>query len=233
MKNNNKRIIYWITSSVAVFVLGFGIVTGTNILNNSQVQNKFYEIASKNELNDNTVENNKIEKDDIININSYQLLSNASLTNITDMDIDGKWVETDIFQDFKNLSNIKFPEELVNVRQGKTYVRANENDEEYSKVESYSLSASATNGNNASVQINISKDRYPLNCYWNYDDVKDKESSFINNTEVKLFIGKNGEDNTKISGIAFFEYDGYKYRIEVYKITQDEFLDIIKAIVKY
>lgn len=230
-KSKNKRMIYLITSSVAVFVLGFGIVIGTNILKNNQISNESYEIASKNELNDKNVENDEIEKEEVININSYQLLDSASLANVADMDIDGKWVEDDIFKDFKNLSNIKFPEELVNIRQGKTYVRADENDEEYSKIEFYSLIAGATNGNNASVQINISKDRYPINCYWNYDDVKDKESSFINNTEVKLFIGKNAEDETKISGVAFFEYDSYKYRIEVYKITQDEFLDIIKAIV--
>lgn len=229
MKNNkNKKIIYWITSSVAVFVLVFGVVIGTNILNNSQVQNKYYEIASKNELNDKNIKNNEIEKEDIININSYQLLSNA---NIADIDIDGKWVDSNLLQDFKTLSNIKFPKELVNIRQGKIYIRADENDEEYSKLSSYSLSASATNGNNANIQINISKENFVLNCYWNYDDIKDRPSSFINNTEVKLFMSENSEDKTRVSGVAFFEYNDYKYRIEVYKITQDEFLDIIKTIV--
>ena len=40
MKNKkSKKIIYAITSSAAVFVLGFGIILGTNRLNNNQVQN--------------------------------------------------------------------------------------------------------------------------------------------------------------------------------------------------
>ena len=35
----NKKIIYWLTSCVAVFILGFGIIIGTNRFNNNQVQN--------------------------------------------------------------------------------------------------------------------------------------------------------------------------------------------------
>lgn len=233
MKNNkNKIIIYWITSSVAVFVLVFGAIIGTNIFNKSQVPSEFYKIASKNELNDKNIENNEfneIEKEDIININSYQLAS--QLTSIADMDIDGKWIDSDLSQELQNLKNINFPTYLVNIRQGKIFVKSNENDKEYSKLSSYFLIASATNGNNANVQINISIDEYAINCYWNYDDLKDKESSFINNTEVKLFMSENSEDKAKISGIAFFEYDNYKYRIEVYKISQDEFIEIIRTIV--
>lgn len=230
MKNNkNRKIIYWITSSVAVFVLGFGIVIGTNILNNNQVQNKTYEIASKNELNSKDSEINQIEREDIININSYQLAN--QLTNIADMNIDGKWIDSDLSQEFQNFNNINFPTYLVNIRQGKLYVKSNKEDEDYSKLSLYSLIAYTTNGNNANVQIDISIDEYPINCYWNYDDIKDKESSFINNTEVKLFMSENSEDETKISGIAFFEYDNYKYRIEVYKIGQEEFIDIIRTIV--
>lgn len=230
MKNNkNKKIIYWITSSVAVFVLGFGVVIGTNILNNIQVQNKTYEIASKNELNSKDSKINQIEREDIININSYQLAN--QLTSIADMNIDGKWIDSDLSKEFQNLNNINFPTCLVNIRQGKLFVKSNKDDKDYSKLLSYGLTASATNGDNANVQINISIDEYAISCYWNYDDIKDKESSFINNTEVKLFMSQNSEDKTKISGIAFFEYDNYKYRIEVYKISQDEFIDIIRSIV--
>lgn len=37
--NKSKKLIYCITSSVAVFILGFGIIIGTNRFNNNQVQN--------------------------------------------------------------------------------------------------------------------------------------------------------------------------------------------------
>lgn len=45
MKNKKSRkIIYGITSSAAVFILGFGIIIGTNTFNNNQVQNNPYGI---------------------------------------------------------------------------------------------------------------------------------------------------------------------------------------------
>ena len=120
MKNTkSKKIFYWVTSSVAVFILGFGVIIGTKNLNNIQIQNKTYEISSKNELNNKDNEINQIE--DIININSYGLAS--QLTSIADMDIDGKWVDSDLSQELQNLKDINLPTYLVNFRQGKVFVK--------------------------------------------------------------------------------------------------------------
>ena len=41
----SRKIIYGITSSAAVFILGVGIIIGTNTFNNSQIQDNHYEIA--------------------------------------------------------------------------------------------------------------------------------------------------------------------------------------------
>lgn len=41
----NRKIIYGITSSAAVVILGFGIIIGTNTLNNNQAQNNPYGIS--------------------------------------------------------------------------------------------------------------------------------------------------------------------------------------------
>lgn len=220
-----QNVIYWITSCAAVFILGFGIIITVNQLNNNQIH---YEIAQNDELDNK--DNETEQREDVININSYQLAN--QVTSIADMTIDGKWIDCDLSQEFPNIKDIKFPTYLSSINQGKVFGKLDKNDKDYSKLLLYSLVAGTSDGNNAYVQIDISIDNYAQNCYWNYDDIKDKESSFINNTEVKLFMSENSEDKTKISGIAFFEYDNYKYRIEVYKISQDEFIEIIKTLTK-
>ena len=75
MKNKKSRkIIYGITSSAAVFILGFGIMIGTNTFNNNQVQNNPYGIS---DFNKNKEETLKTE------LNIYKV---ASLTS-ADMDV--------------------------------------------------------------------------------------------------------------------------------------------------
>ena len=78
MKTTNKRkIIYGITSSAAVFILGFGIIIGTNTFNNNQGQNNTHYGIS--DLQD--VKNNKESLKTELNI--YRV---ASLTS-SDMDV--------------------------------------------------------------------------------------------------------------------------------------------------
>ena len=68
---------------------------------------------------------------DIININSYA--SNDIY------DIDSKWLDTNLMEEFKFLNNIYIPEFLKETRQGKIYVRDGRDDENYSKFNQYSI----------------------------------------------------------------------------------------------
>lgn len=222
-EKKRRKLAYGLTSSAAAVVLVTGIIVGTGTIEDG-ISN---EIVAKK---DNDIELNQVIEKDSININSYQIVS--QVMNIgARMDIDGKWTDSDVRQEFPNIKNINLPEYLNTIRQGKIFVKSNKNDSEYCKLSSYVFMASGGNENNANVEINISQDKYAINCYWNYEDFKDTESSFISNVEVKIFVRQNPEDKTKISGIAFFEFDNYKYRIESYKISQNEFIDIIRSIV--
>ena len=81
----NKKIIYWLTSCVAVFILGFGIIIGTSKLNNNQIQNNPYEIAD--------LQSNKLNKNEALeiklNINKIKKMSATSL----DADVESILIE--------------------------------------------------------------------------------------------------------------------------------------------
>lgn len=57
-------------------------------------------------------------------------------------------------------------------------------------------------------------------------------SSIINGQEVKLFKTENFFDKSKINAEAYFEHDGYKFYIESHRIVENDFINIIKAILK-
>ena len=160
---------------------------------------------------------------DIININSYA--SNDIY------DIDAKWVDTNLMEEFKFLNNIYIPKFLKETRQGKIYVRDGRDDENYSKFNQYSIiffDDSEQLGK--SVSINFSKEKLLPNCIPSGIDLE--EESIINNTKVKLFATELLKiDPAKICGEAYFECNDYKIDIQVYRITEDEFIEIVKSII--
>ena len=86
-------------------------------------------------------------------------------------------------------------------------------------------------GNNApSTEIIFTKENKILQCMIQKEN--DLLSSIINGQEVKLFKTENFFDKSKINAEAFFEHDGYKFYIESHRIVENDFIDIIKAILK-
>ena len=63
MSNKNKKTIYWIASVCAVCVIGFGIIIGTNPLNNKEIENNIY--AEENVEQEKIVTELKINKIEI------------------------------------------------------------------------------------------------------------------------------------------------------------------------
>ena len=57
----SRKIIYGITSSAAVFILGVGIIIGTNTFNNNQVEDNPYGISDLQDIKKNKVEALKTE----------------------------------------------------------------------------------------------------------------------------------------------------------------------------
>ena len=57
-------------------------------------------------------------------------------------------------------------------------------------------------------------------------------SSILNGKEVKLYKSQNMYDESKIDGYAFFEKDGYKFYINAHKINEEDFVNVVKSILK-
>lgn len=167
------------------------------------------------------IQEEKVE--DTININSY-FSSNDTY------DIDAKWIDADLMQEFNFLNNIYIPQNLQKQRQGKIYVRDGWDDENYSKFKQYSIIFfDDSEKENIDVSIDFSKEELLPDC--TPSGIDSAEESIINNIKVKLFAVELKRDSTKISGEAYFEYNGYKFDIQVYRITKDDFMQIVKSII--
>lgn len=211
MKNNkNKKIIYWITSSAAVFILGFGIIIGTNTFNNTNVQNPDYKIADLNQDKQNKEETLKID----LQINEIHKIGEAK--------IDGKIESISID---KIPEKIKFMERIVvpqNFKQKeiyKVYIRSNPDIRKYDLLHDYVFSYQKDEEH--SIRIVLSTVGKPLRDY--HIDNADK-------------ISKIGDIELKISGgekiyIASFKIKNIYFDIETDGITENELVELLKSII--
>lgn len=220
-KSNNKKIIYTISSICAVFVLCIGIAVNMKLPKNN---NNDIQIATKNDNNKYVEElesNINEEKEDSIIFNSGTIKSSA--------DIDGKFEEIDLKQEFDFIDKIVISDNLKLVRQGKVFVKPNSKSVEYSKLRQYVLMYyEETDKDPSFIEITFTTEEKVLGCM--LPDEADMNSSIINGKEVKLFKGDYLGDRNKIVGNAFFEISGYKFFIEAHKTDENEFLDTVKSI---
>lgn len=219
MKNsNNKKVIYTISSLCAVFVLCIGIVVNMEL----QTNDNDIQISTKNDNKYVDLEENKNE-----NVEDSIIFNSGTIKEIAD--IDAKFEETDVMQEFNFINEISIPEDLKLTRQGKVFVKPNPENIEYSKLRQYVLMYyEKTDEDPACIEITFTIENKVLGCM--LPDERDMQSSIINGKEVKLFKGEYLGDRTKIVGNAFFEMNGYKFFVEAHKTDENEFLNTVKSI---
>lgn len=205
--NKNKKMIYWISSVAAVFVLVLGIFIGTNNISNNPSQNPTYQIADNKE-NKEKEENEKVE----LNINKVE---NPKLAKI---DADVKNVNITNIPD--TLANIKIPTDLDSKNYKAIYVK-DENTGKYDKLYNYELSYTNTQNNQRSIMIAFSDTNKPLRDY--YFEIKAKTST-IGNTELEIYQYEN-------SYLVMFEHHNYKFDIETTGITENELVELLQSII--
>ena len=105
-------------------------------------------------------------------------------------------------------------------------------DKDYSKLYQYSVTCYTTGGKyieGSFIDIEFSKNEI-LHClYYNMEEV---EESIINNVPVKIFAHEEKQDKSKIGGYASFKYNDYNVDIEVNMITLEDFIKVIRSIIK-
>ncbi len=224
-KVRNKKIIYGITSSVAMLVLCISIVINYN----KPINNK-NELGKVDNSNVENVSNEKeVAQNDNIIFNAESIKNVASISGKL-VDVDGEWKDTNIEEKFGFIKNIDILKQYGHLRQGMVYVKENAEDTKYSKLQQYELIYYMDGNNAPSTEIIFTKENKILQCM--LPNENNLLSSIINGYEVKLFKTKNFFDNSKVNAQAYFEYNGYKFYIESQRIDENNFIDIIKSILK-
>ena len=208
----NTILKYSITTICLVFVIAVG----------AKINSKYFMTKRAEEIPNQA----EIAQDDIIKINNTAIQLEA-------LDIDAKFVEKDLKKEFDFMKNIYIPDYCMeNYRQGEIYVRENIEDDAYSKLYQYSVSYYTSGGEykeDSGINIEFSKNEI-LHClYYNMEEV---EESIINNVPVKIFAHEEKQDKSKIGGYASFKYNDYNFDIEVNMITLEDFIKVIRSIIK-
>ncbi len=211
MKNKmNKKIIYGITSSAAVFILGVGIIVGTNTFNNTNIPNQNYGIADLEQGNQNSGESLKID----LQINELKDIGLAKF------DINVENINEDkLPEEYKFIENITVPQEFKLIETYKRYIRSNQDIKKYDLLRDYVFGYKKDDEN--SIQIAISTIGEPLRDY------------YIENNEK---ISTIGDINLKISQykdmyIVSFKLENNYFDIETSGITENELVTLLESII--
>lgn len=207
-KMRNKKIIYTLTSGVAVFSLFIVICISYNKPNINKISK-----SNVSQIQD-------VENEDHI------IFNNKSIKNV--LDVDGNWRDENIEEKFGFIKNIDVLKQYEHLRQGIVYVKENIEDTDYSKLQQYQLIYYMDGNNAPSTEIVFTKENKILTCM--LPEENDFTNSNISGNKVKLFKTEHFEDKSKINGEAFFEHDGYKFYIESQRIDENDFINIVKAI---
>ena len=173
----------------------------------------------KKVIEDNIIFNNISIVDGYTSINAYPVKD----------DVDARAVDSNLLEKFSFLNNLIVPDEYEIDSMHEVYVKENRDSKEYNKVWQYMVSYMAPYevGEDIykTIGITFTKEDEMLTCYM--IDWKSFPKSTINGIDVGIY----NSDNTP--GImAFFEYDGYKFYIKSYHLSQDEFVNLVKSIIK-
>lgn len=224
----NVKLKYVLTPAIAFSIVLTGIVMINNYDNKTGLEiakdNETIETPMNNESNeDNKFEDNQIQiaKEDNITFSNNNMRSSVA--------IKAKSVKINVISDFEFLENLSIPKEYELKEQLSLYKGENTNDTEYKKLWQYELHYLASNSNDSEIEKNINivftKEDYILAC--NTLKTENLPISTINGKDIYLF-----KSNNDLGKQAFFEYKGYKFFIESTKLTENEFVDLIKSIIQ-
>ena len=219
MDNMEKYKKFIVPGCLVTLILICGIV----IFNNSSKSLKNTEDnSSQKEEQKQNVPDNIIFNDAIVSDNSASIDAHPVYT-----DIDGSAVEKNLLGKFSFLSNLNIPHDYELKRMFELYVRGDNDSSDYNKLWQYDVYFTTANvepGVTKEIGIIFTQEDYILSCYeFNWNDFP---KSTINGIDVGLY------SDGIVTNEAFFEYEGYKIYVKSNDITKDEFINLIKSMIK-
>ena len=215
-KHINKKWIYILTPAIT-----FSIVLIFAIYTNNTIKDANLLLAKNNQIQ------NKEINDDRKLVNNDSIVFNNHLIQLSD--IDGKSEKMDVISNFRFLNELKIPEKYSLLNQYALYEKEDLNESEYTKLWQYTINyqiqGSNVNDVPSDIEITFTKEDHILGCM-----LPKKESfeiSKIYNNNIYLF---NSDKGTTMQ--AYFEYEGYKFFIESFKLNENEFVELIKSIIQ-
>lgn len=207
----NRQIMYWITSSAAVFVLGIGLIIGRNNLKNTDgLKSQNYEIA---ELSQNEPELSVSQ--DIDNPNNE-----LEETKMAKIDADKKKKEVgDLPEKIKFMKNISIPEDFKQQDIYEIYTNSNPKDRKYDLLHDYVFNYKKDDDNEIKIALSMLEE--PIRDYW-YDE--ENKKSKIEDVDVNISQYQN-------LFIVTFKIDNIYFDIEANGITENQLINIIKSII--
>lgn len=224
MKNNkNKKLVYGITSSVAIFILGFGMIMVTNTSHNLDNIYQNYEISNLEKGKQNVDEDLKIN----LQINKIGQIAEEKIDGQIETELDAKAENIDL----ENIDIEKLPDQFkiiknINVPQGfklnnmyKVYIKSNIEIKKYDLLHDYVISY--VKDKEHDIRISISTIGKPLR---DYSVEGNNKISTIKDVELKIYQYNELYMST-------FKIKDMYFDIEANGITQDELLELLQSII--
>lgn len=209
-KNQDKKIVYWISSAVAVFILTFGIFIGTKNINNDSNPSESLDIATKkDEFSQIELHINKMDYAMATDIDASLVRLDGEIEQIQGLD-----------NKFKFINNIKVPNEYVLTDKYMIYTRKDTSAKDYDILHDYVFTYRKDEIN--TIIIAFSEIEKPLRDYFYLS--KDVEISKIENTECKIY---QYEDIY----MATFKLNEIYFDIETNGITESELVELLQSII--
>lgn len=207
----NRRIMYWITSSAAVFVLGIGLIIGRNNLKSTDsLQGQNYGIA---ELSQSAPELS-VSQDTDIQINELEGTRMAKI----DADVKNKNIE-ELPEKIKFMKNISIPEDFKQQDIYEIYTNSNPKDRKYDLLHDYVFNYKKDDDNEIKIALSMLEE--PIRDYW-YDE--ENKKSKIEDVDVNISQYQN-------LFMVTFKIDNIYFDIEANGITENQLINIIKSII--
>ena len=206
--NQNKKLIYAVSSVCAVLILTIGILVAPDIL---PIKNEDFLIGEAENTNNCEEIKTKVE----ININKLKELAMTSL----DADVQTITMES-LPEKFTFMKKIVLPAEYQLEGSYNIYVRSDREVAKYDVLHDYVFNYRKNSTN--SITIAFSELEQPLRDY--YIDKADKVSKI---GDVELIISQ-----WKQMYIVTFEYKGIYFDIETTGITEKELVEMLQSIIQ-